>query len=312
MIKIRIDVLTGLHAGANWEFNTGTVTIGGSSDCGVFLCDAGLPDYCLILKIVANKVLLDLVDSRLQGDEEIVGREGRWVYPGQSFELESNGVRFQVSIVDFSGVFAARALNAVRRVSTHTAEYVQRMGVQLVVGVCLSLAFLSTITILFFGSSGNELNAQNNGIEYIDPNSLEFGKDIVRPNLITDTVRSELIGFASNFQVSFSSLVAGANNVTVSAAMSRFQIRQFESLLLDLARDYGTSVNIGAEVRLTPEQEIVDRIQVRSVSFGQQPVVTLMSGERLFIGSYYNDLRLADVSENSIVLVGDSTYRIPL
>ncbi len=312
MIKVKVDVLTGLHAGANWEFNSGTVTIGGSSDCSVFLCDAGLPDYCLCLKFYSNKLMLDTVDSSLRGDEEIVGREGRWVYPGQSFELESHGVKFQVSVIDYSGLLLAGAVNAVRRVTTHSIEYVQRMGVQLVVGVCLSLAFLSTVTVLFFGSSSNELNAANKSVDYFDPNSVDVASRVTRPNMIVDTVRSELIGFASNNQVSYTSLVTGASSISVSAAMSRFQIRQFENLLLDLARDYGPSVNISAEVRLTPEQEVVDQIRIRSVSFGSQPVVTLMSGERLFIGSFYNELRLADVSENSIVLVGESTYRIPL
>ena len=94
--------------------------------------------------------------------------------------------------------------------------------------------------------------------------------------------------------------------------MSRAELVKFERLLKKLSLDYGQNVKIKANVALTLEQKIVDSLAIRSVSFGEQPVVTLSSGERLFIGSSYKNLEVKEVKLDGIVLAGSSVYRLPL
>ncbi len=311
MINIKIEVLTGLHSGATWEFNGGEVSVGGSSMCSVFLCDQVLPDSCLKLKIIGNRVLLVGVNAELEGASELIGREGKWIYPDQAFVFEYQGVRFSLSILDASAMFLSRIGNYLRRKAVASAELVQGMGLQFVLGVSFCLGLASTVTVLFLGSVGaNKAEAK----EYKDlENKIKLAEVAAKPNQVIDSVKQELMAFASAEKIKLNQFEIKDDAVTLAAEMTRIQLKSFENTLQNLARDYGSSVSISARLSLSKEQMLVDEIDVRSVSFGNQPVVTLRGGERLFLDSFYNDLRLVEVSANRIVLVGQSaTYELPL
>lgn len=311
MINVKVDVLSGLHAGASWVFSSGDVSIGGNSQCSVFLCDQALPDFCLRLRVIGNRVLLKEVNSGLEGAGELVGREGKWVYPDQVFTIESNGVKFNLSVVDSSAVVWARLGNFLRRSLSSTAELIQGMGVRLVLGISFCMGLISTVTVLFLGTVGaNSLEARENEA------ALENQEQVVvsaKPHKIIDSVQDELIRFSQTQKVAYTSLEVKDDTVRVVAEMNRVQIRKFEDMLKNLARDYGTSVSISAQLALTQEQKLVDAIDVRSVSYGNQPVVMLRSGERLFLDSVHNNLRLIEVSTDKIVLSGQSArYELTL
>lgn len=308
MISVRIEVLSGLHSGASWAFGNGEVSVGGNSQCSVFLCDEVVPDFFIRLKVIGNRVLLQEVHPGLLGAEELVGREGKWVYPDQTFMLEYEGIKFSMSVIDTSMVFLARIGNVLRKRVTGTLELVQGMGIQLVLGISFCLASLSTVVVLFLGTvGGNNLQAK----EY---SSLEGGIEaLAKPNKIIDSVRQELIRFSESQNASFTSLQIDENSVNLSAELTRVQMKNFESLLQNLARDYGNTVAITAKLSLNPEQILVDEIDIQSVLFGNQPVVMLRTGERLFLDASYKDLRLVKVASNGIVLQGKlASYEIPL
>ena len=310
MINVKIEVLSGLHSGANWTFGSGEISIGGNSQCSVFLCDEVLPDFCVQLKVIGNRVLLKEVNPALQGADELIGREGKWVYPDQVFMLEYEGVKFSLSVVDQSAVILARIANALRRRVHGTLELVQGMGIQLVLGISFCLGLLSTVTVLFLGTVGG------NSVEAKEHQSLEQADQVevaAKPNQVIDSVRQELVRFSESQSASFAVLDIKDDSVNLSAELTRKQMKNFESLLQNLARDYGTKVAITAKVSLSPEQKLVDEIDIQSVSFGNQPVVMLRTGERLFLDGSYNDLRLVKVASNGIVLQGKlATYELPL
>lgn len=310
MISIKIEVMSGLHSGANWAFGNGEISIGGNSQCSVFLCDEVLPDFCLRLKVIGNRVLLKEVNPGLQGAAELVGREGKWVYPDQVFMLEYEGVKFSVSVVDQSTVILARIANAFRKRVHGTLELVQGMGIQLVLGISFCLGLLSTVTVLFLGTVGG------NNVQAKEHKSLEQATEVevtAKPNQVIDSVRQELIRFSESQRASYTVLEINDDSVNLSAEFTRIQMRNFENLIQNLARDYGANVAITAKLSLSPEQKLVDEIDIQSVSFGSQPVVMLRTGERLFLDASYNDLRLVKVASNAIVLQGKSaTYELPL
>lgn len=303
MINVKIDVLSGLHAGASWVFNNGEISVGGNPQCSVFLCDQDLPDFCVRLKVIGNRVLLREVNPALVGADELVGREGKWVYPDQVFAIESQGVKFNLSIVDSSAVIWARLGNFACKSLSSSAELIQGMGVKLVLGISFCMGLVSTVTVLFLGTVGaNNLEARER--EAAMENK---GLVISKPHKVIDSVREELVRFSETRKVSYTSLEVKDDSVRVVADMNRVQMRDFENMLKNLARDYGKTVSISAQLALSQEQKLVDEIDVRSVSYGSQPVVMLRGGERLFLDSVYNNLRLVEVSTNKIVLVGQSS-----
>ena len=226
------------------------------------------------------------------------------VRPDQVFTIESNGVRFNLSVVDSSAVIWARLGNFMRKSLSSTAELIQGMGVQLVLGISFCLGLISTVTVLFLGSAGaNSLEAREKEAALENPEQVVVA---AKPHKIIDSVREELMRFSQTQKVAYTSLEVKDDTVRLVAEMNWVQTRNFESMLKNLARDYGTSVSISAQLALTQEQKLVDEIDVRSVSYGNQPVVMLRSGERLFLDSEYNNLRLIEVSTNKIVLMGQS------
>lgn len=308
MINVKIEVLSGLHSGANWCFSGGEVSVGGSPECSVFLCDEVLPDFCIRLKIIGNRVLLKDVNTALLGADELVGREGKWVYPDQTFMLEYEGIKFSLSVVDQSTVILSRLKNALGKRLHGSLELVQGMGIQLVLGISFVLGLLSTVSVLFLGTvGGNNVQAK----EYQSLEQVE--QPSAKPNKIIDSVRQELIRFAEVQQVSYKTLEMKEDSVKVSAEFSRKQMKSFETLLQNLARDYGSEVSISATASLSAEQKFVDEIDVQSVSFGNQPIVMLRTGERLFLDAAYNDLRLVKVARDGLVLQGKlASYEIAL
>lgn len=316
MIKVNIEVLSGLHAGAEWSFSSGEITIGGNANCSVFLCDQGLPDFCLTLKLIGNRVLLKQVDEGkvLEQNSDLRGKIGRWLYPETSQRLKFDDVEIIVKIVDASQLFLTRIANGMRRNVSGMADVVQEMGMRIVVAVSLTLGVACTVVIMFLGTSGAELRAANKGprVNYVPADELDFASNRTGPNRIIDSVQQDLLEFRDKESIQFTSLKWTENSVDLSAEMSRAELSKFERLLKKLSLDYGQSITITAKIALTQEQKIVDNLAVRSVSFGEQPVVTLISGERLFIGSRYKNLEVKEVRLDGIVLAGNSVYRLPL
>jgi hypothetical protein len=316
MNLIQVEILSGLHKGASWEFTSGEISIGGSPNCSVFLCDEHLPDQCLHLKMIGNRVSLIYLDSEMGGIEDLISRVGKWIYPDQFYTFNSKGIEFSVSIKDVSGDVWSRLGNVAARLLGNVADTVQAMGVRLVVGISLGLGVLSTVTLLFLGSGTGVLNAaQKPRVDYYDPAKIGTNPSdtqLAVPVTAEESVLNELLEFSKTYSATYNEATAKDGSVKVQAQMNRAQLSNFEKLLQKLVLDYGDKVSVQASIQLSPEQKIVDQIVVQSVMLGEQPVVTLENGERLFVGAFYENLRLQQVTPNGLVLVGESTYRVPL
>ena len=316
MIKLCVKVLTGVHEGADWLFTSGLVSIGGSAESSVFLCDENIPDQLLALKVIGNRVLVVNLDARsFSSDVSLLrSRVGKYLYPGDVFHLEVAGIRFVVSVIDTSQIIIGRAYNIFRRKMNAFADWAQEFGMRIVLAFSLLMGMLSTVVVLFFGVSGAELRAaaERPKVQYVDAKELEFKGPKPVALRISDSVKTQLKQFAETQSITLQILESGEKEVKLKAAMSRTQIAEFEKLITRLMMDYGASVSLVAEVSYSEEQQIVDGIEIKGVSFAGKPTVTLSTGEKLFVGSIYRNLEVREVDPTGIVLAGSSVYKLPL
>lgn len=307
MISVRISALSGLHIGATWSFSQGEFSVGGSAACSVFICDEDFPEVFLKMKIRGRRVLID-ESSSVEIGETGSDANCRWLFPDQKVFVEHEGVKFCIEVLDTSGKMLAKVTNIIRRTMFQTVESVRGIGVSLILGLSLVLGMSSTVIILFLGTSNvSSLEAKTN-----EKLAEEQRKAEVVNNQILLAIQAEMNAFAKAQSLDNFKLITAQKDVSVEGKMSRRSLSQFEELLTKLARDYGGSVRLKAQVELTNEQKVVDSVQVRSISLGDQPVVILRSGQKLFLGSFYENLRLVEITEDKIVFVGQSSYELYL
>lgn len=233
--------------------------------------------------MIGNRVLLKEVNPALQGADELIGREGKWVYPDQVFMLEYEGVKFSLSVVDQSAVILARIANALRRRVHGTLELVQGMGIQLVLGISFCLGLLSTVTVLFLGTVGG------NSVEAKEHQSLEQADQVevaAKPNQVIDSVRQELVRFSESQSASFAVLDIKDDSVNLSAELTRKQMKNFESLLQNLARDYGTKVAITAKVSLAQSKSWSTKLIFKAYRSATSPLLCLERASACFLTAH--------------------------
>jgi hypothetical protein len=308
MISVTIEALSGLHVGAKWSFNGGEFSIGGSSACSVFICDEGFPEVFLVMKILGRRVMIDSSSSGVEVGESKQGSSGKWLYPDQKVLVEYQGVQFSITVIDASGKLMAKLGDSLQRRLFETVESIRGIGVSLVLGLSFAMGLGTTVVVLFLGTSNaSRLEAKTNE----NPRATV----VEAPSLIEQikgAINSELTAFAQDKNIEVFRVVESDNSIAVETQMSRKNLVNFESLLSKLAKDYGNMVLFNVKVSFTDEQSIIDQLQIRSVSLGEQPVVILRNGQKLTLGSFYESLRLVDVNENRVVFSGKSTYELPL
>jgi hypothetical protein len=311
---INVKVLSGLHEGAEWSFTSGEVMIGGNAQCTIFLCDDEVPEYCVTLKIIGNRITCLYVDEKVAGAEELASRIGKWVYPDQHYELDCNGIKIQLSVLDASGQLLTSVSNFFKRHSNTVFDCVQRMGVQLVVGTSIALSCLSSVLLIFFGSGTPSSNAATNlKVDY------QNAAQIAESNVLSaktsaamlQFVKDDLTNFAQKNSIEYGEFKVENGSVEIKAEMSRKHLKKFEALLEKTAKFYGNNISLKVDVALSEQQRTVDELLVKSVKLGSQPAVVLESGERLFVGASYKGLELIKINQNEIVFKSDdSVYEV--
>ena len=73
MLTLKVEVTSGLHAGARWTFDHGIVTLGGDANSEVFLCDEGIPEQCMRLRIFGNRITFE----DMAADVRYLGQAGK-------------------------------------------------------------------------------------------------------------------------------------------------------------------------------------------------------------------------------------------
>jgi hypothetical protein len=315
MLALNIEVTSGLHAGAKWKFNHGIVTLGGNANSEVFLCDDGIPDQCLKLRVHGNRITFEEISS----DVRFLGQAGktpsRVIYAGQSMTITCRQVQFTITANSESGLLWSKFANNGARFFGGALELVRSIGPGTVMAISCLFGLMATTVILFFGSANfSESQA------FPAANLIENPKAIPPPpappvaDQLLRVVQLQLLQFKGEQKLSDFDVNIEYEKVRVSArgSMSRMQLQIFESLIKRISSDHGRQIEIIATLSLTDEQKAVDDIEVAGVLLGAQPALMLRDGTRLFVGASYQGVVLDQVSESGLVFVGSTRYELPL
>lgn len=314
MIGLTIEVSSGLHAGARWKFNNGLVTLGGNANSEVFLCDDGIPDQCMKMRIFGNRVSLEELASEVRHLGQVGKTPSRTLYAGQSLSLSCRQVQFTISAAEESGLFWDGIVNDTSRAFGSMIEMIRSIGAGTVVTISCLIGLLITTTVLFFGTS-NFSESQAFAPGWIDNPDRSKTLRLPPPNISEQLVKvidTELVKFKDEEKLDQFSVKVETGSVKVDGNLSRIQLVKFERLIKRIAADFGQHMEIVANIELTTEQKKLDQIDIAGVLLGESPVVVLRDGTRLFVGSAFEGIQLSEVSENRLVFVGDARYELPL
>lgn len=318
MLTLKIEVTSGLHAGARWTFDHGIVTLGGHANSEVFLCDEGIPDKCMRLRIFGNRITFEDMAAEVRYLGQAGKAVNRTLYVGQTINFSCRQVQFSVSACDESSMLWNRMLTNGSRLFGGMVELVRSIGPGTVLAISCLIGLLVTTVILFFGTvrppdyqalPASDSPSSTNTNTYTPPPPVPpLGEQLLR------VVKSELAEFQGRQKlddfVVHSDLQQGS--ITIEGRLSRSQLRKFESLLKQIASDHGNQIDILATVDLSKEQKSVDKIEVAGVLLGTHPALLLRDGTRLFVGANYQGVVLDQISENGLVFVGNTRYEVPL
>ncbi len=316
MLTLQIEVTSGLHAGARWTFDHGMITVGGNANSEVFLCDEGIPDQCIKLRIFGNRITLE----DLNADVRYLGQSGkssnRTLYAGQSINFSCRQVQFSVTACNESGLLWSRLVNAGSRFFGGMLELVRSIGPGTVLAFFCIIGLLATTVVLFFGTTRTPdlqaLPASDSSSVRSDNRTSSFQPSMTEQLL--GVVGTELAEFQQKQRLEEFDVQVDSQNgsITIEGRLSRFQLQKFEGLLKQIAADHGNQIDILATVDLSNEQKSVDGIEVAGVLLGTHPALLLRDGTRLFVGANYQGVVLDQVTENGLVFVGAARYEVPL
>lgn len=315
MLTLNIEVTSGLHAGARWKFDHGLVTLGGDANSEVFLCDEGIPEQCMKLRIFGNRITFEEMAAEVRYLGQAGKSANRTLYAGQSINFSCRQVQFTVSASTESSLLWTRILNTGSRMCGGMVELVRSIGPGTVLALSCLIGLLATTVILFFGTTQRpDFQAAP---DPAGPASSNVSNEKVLPPMteqLLTVVETELIEFQGSQQLDdfFVHSDPQSGSIKIEGRLSRSQIRKFENLLKRIASDHGNQIDIIATVDLSNEQKSVDGIEVAGVLLGTHPALVLRDGTRLFVGANYQGVVLDQVSENGLVFVGSTRYEVPL
>lgn len=315
MLTLKIEVTSGLHAGAQWTFDHGIVTLGGDANSEVFLCDEGIPEQCMRLRIFGNRITFE----DMAADVRYLGQAGkstnRTLYAGQSIKFSCRQVQFSVSASNESGLLWTRILTTGSRFFGGMVELVRSIGPGTVLALSCLIGLLATTVILFFGTTrppefqaspaSGSSSGVNSDVSSPLPPMTEQLLDVVKTELIEFQDRQNLDDFTVRSDPE-------QGSINIEGRLSRSQLLKFENLLKQIASDHGNQIDILAKVDLSNEQKSIDDIEVAGVLLGTHPALLLRDGTRLFVGANYQGVVLDQVSESGLVFVGSTRYEVPL
>lgn len=315
MLTLSIEVTSGLHAGAKWTFDRGIVTLGGNANSEVFLCDEGIPDQCMKIRIFGNRITFEEIAAEVRYLGQAGKSTNRTLYAGQSINFSCRQIQFSVSALNESGPVLTRLINFGSRFFGGLMELVRSIGPGAILTLSCLIGLLVTTVILFFGSMRQPEVQASPAAESTAPHikNISLSTPPIKEQLL-GVVQSELVEFQGSQKlddfVIDTDMVKGS--VNIKGRLSRQQLHKFETLLQRIASDHGNQIDILATVDLSNEQKSVDKIDVSGVLLGAHPALILRDGTRLFVGAKYNGVVLDQVTENGLVFVGNTRYEVPL
>jgi hypothetical protein len=315
MLALSIEVTSGLHAGAKWKFGNGVVTLGGNANSEVFLCDDGIPDQCLKLKVSGNKVTFEEISGEIRFLGQLGKVPSRVLYAGQSLTVTCRQVQFIISAATESGRVWAGFSNSTARFFGAILDLVRSIGPGTIMAISCLFGLLVTTVILFFGTANfSESQAFPAAGLIENPKALPPPPPPPVADQLLRVVQLQMMHFKEEHKLNDFEVVIDMDKVRVRAtgSLSRMQMQQFETLLRRISADHGRQIEIVAAISLSSEQKAVDEIEVAGVLLGNQPVLVLRDGTRLFLGARHQGVVLDEVSENRLVFVGNTRYELPL
>lgn len=313
MIHVQIKAKSGLHAGAMWTLDNTFVVLGAQTHADVFLCDPEIPNTLVSLRKNGRKYLIDAMHQEVRLTSSDQRPVDRVLFPAQVITLDFRHIQLEIEILNGSAGVMASMADGVNRWVYELAMFLRNIGARAIIALLFLVGFLLTILIVFYGTAGgvsvqaSELRKPAPGVDM----SLK-SPEIPLNHRMALVVGNQLSDFANEIKTKNMKISVKDTHVDLTAELSRVQTAGLEKTLVRLANDYGRFVSIKAILKFTPEQKLVDSIQVEQVVLGKQPVVVLRDGSRLYLGGNFHDVRLVGIDADRIVFKGDTTYEVLL
>lgn len=308
MIYLRIKAKSGLHAGATWTLSNGVVALGANTHSDVFLCDPDIPNTLVSLKKNGRKYVVESLH-----DEVRVSSADRVLLPSHTLTVDFRQVQLEIDVLNMSSDWFASLRDAMNHRFHQGVQLFRNVGLKAFAGLVFLITFLLTVMIVFYGTTGGE-KVEASVLKHAAAKGQTVQQQLKQQqgDQMAIAAASELDQVAHELKIQDLNVQVNRNRVQLSAALSRVQAVGVERALGRIARDYGQAIQINAKVQLTPEQRLVDQIQVEQVVLGQRPVVVLSDGSRLYVGGRYHGVRLVAVDKDKLVFKGNVAYEVLL
>lgn len=310
MIHIQIKAKSGLHAGALWRFDQPFLTMGAHPQADVFLCDPDMPDNLITLRKTGRRYEIESISNEARLTSIDMKKVEATLFPSQQLTLDFRHVQLELEIFNASYGLATSMRDSATRVVYRIVQFLRGLGARAIVAFLFLVSLFVTGTILFFGTAGVVKSQASIPVKKA---AVQRPSDVVPiPVRMVKSIEQEFNDFAQRINASTLRIDSKENQISIEAELSRSQSVEFEKLLAQVAKDYGTQVQIKAEVRFTKEQVTIDQIDVEQIVFGSKPVIVLRDGERLYLGGNYNGVKLVDIQADKVIFQGTALYEVYL
>ncbi len=310
MIHIQVKAKSGLHAGALWRFDQSFLTMGAHPQADVFLCDPDIPDNLITLRKMGRRYEIESINGEARLTSPDLKKVEATIFPSQLLTLDFRHVQLELEVLTASYGLASSMRDKAARGLYRMVQFLRGLGARAIVAFLFIVSLLITTTVLFFGTAG--VVKSQASIANKKPVAQKASNVVPIQDRMATNIAQEFNEFAQRMSTSAMRVNIQGNQVKIEAELSRTQSVEFERLLTRVTQDYGTQVQIQAQLRLTPEQKKIDNIQVEQVVLGTKPVIVLRDGERLYLGGDYNGVKLVGIQADKVVFQGTAMYEVLL
>lgn len=310
MIHIQVKAKSGLHAGALWRFDQSILTLGAHPQADVFLCDPEMPDNLITLRKIGRRYEIESMNNEARLTSPDMKKVEATLFPSQLLTLDFRHVQLELEVQNASYGITSSMRDNMSRGLYRVVQFLRGLGARAIVAFLFLVSLVITTAILFFGTAGVVKSQASIPVKKA---ALQKPSDVVPiPARMVKNIAQEFNELAQRLNTAAIRIEAKSNQISLDAELSRSQAVEFERLLVQVAQDYGTQVQIQAQVRLSKEQTTIDQIQVEQVVLGSKPVIVLRDGERLYLGGDYNGVKLVGIQSDKVVFQGNSLYEVYL
>jgi hypothetical protein len=309
---LQVKAKSGLHAGAVWRLQKSAVSFGSSPTADIFLCDLDMPDQLLRLQRYGRRYIVEGMDNlaRLSSAEQ--QPLDKTIFPGQAVTLDFRHIQLELQLLaSGDGLFTSLGEGS-SRFYYSVLRTLRGIGAKAIVAFLFVIGLLLTSMILFFGTAGvAKTQASVLSKKKETPHLQEKNANKIADQMALN-VRSEFAELSRRLGSQGIDVNITKNQVFVDAVLSRVQAIEFERQLKRVTADYGDVLDIRARLDFSQEQKQVDAIDIAQIMLGNNPVIVLRDGTRLYVGSQFDGVNLVSIGSDKVVFQGDARYEVIL